>query len=280
MSRIMKDLPRGTSVIDTTSGPTNIHVMGKGPMIIVVHGGPGFDHRYMVSALEFLQDHRTLIFYDQPGCGDTPVEETGATIPSLGHHLAALAEQLVEKNNFGLICHSWGSLIAAAACHELQQKGLGKIREGILINPTPLNRGGYEICRSNLLSRVPPETLVKAEKMVGSGVDGDGIMDMMLPYYYHQKPSSPLPTFPFRLNTYLAVNAALDDFDYSDNLACFQKMSVVHGESDFTTLELIDELIESTESLLTMPECGHFPFFEEKELFQKLVLQCLNVGVA
>src|ERR1700730_1702506 len=43
--------------------------IGQGPPIIVLHGGPDFDHRYLLPDLDRLADAFRLIYYDQRGRG-------------------------------------------------------------------------------------------------------------------------------------------------------------------------------------------------------------------
>jgi proline iminopeptidase len=44
-------------------------VVGQGTAIIVLHGGPDFDHSYLVPDLDRLSDSFHLIYYDQRGRG-------------------------------------------------------------------------------------------------------------------------------------------------------------------------------------------------------------------
>jgi proline iminopeptidase len=39
-------------------------VVGAGPTIIVLHGGPDFDHRYLLPDMDRLADSFRLIYYD------------------------------------------------------------------------------------------------------------------------------------------------------------------------------------------------------------------------
>jgi len=83
--------------------------VGKGPPLIVVHGGPGLTHNYLFTA-EF-GAHNRAIFYDQRGCG----QSTGAIEP-------LTMEQFVKdldavRTHFGyekvaLLGHSWGGFLA------------------------------------------------------------------------------------------------------------------------------------------------------------------------
>src|SRR5262245_3558437 len=42
---------------------------GRGQPIIVLHGGPDFDHRYLVPDMDRLSDSYRLVYYDQRGRG-------------------------------------------------------------------------------------------------------------------------------------------------------------------------------------------------------------------
>jgi proline iminopeptidase len=43
--------------------------IGSGPPIIVVHGGPDFDHAYLLPELDRLAGRARLVYYDQRGRG-------------------------------------------------------------------------------------------------------------------------------------------------------------------------------------------------------------------
>jgi proline iminopeptidase len=43
--------------------------VGEGPPILVLHGGPDFDHAYLLPELDRLADSFRLLYYDQRGRG-------------------------------------------------------------------------------------------------------------------------------------------------------------------------------------------------------------------
>ena len=49
---------------------------GSGPAAVVLHGGPGADHGYLLPGFDALATGRTLIYYDQRGGGQSPVDRT------------------------------------------------------------------------------------------------------------------------------------------------------------------------------------------------------------
>src|ERR1700722_14217741 len=83
----------------------------SGLPLIVVNGGPGFDHTYLhtSTAWNALQGHRQIIFYDQRGTGRSLGDHKGQTF-TLKDQIADL-EALRAHLGFeriDLMGHSWG----------------------------------------------------------------------------------------------------------------------------------------------------------------------------
>lgn len=85
---------------------------GVGIPLLILHGGPGSSHNYL-EPLERLANERTIIFYDQLGCGksdrpnDTSLWQRNRFIEELGQIRKAL--KLEQVHLFG---HSWGAMLA------------------------------------------------------------------------------------------------------------------------------------------------------------------------
>ncbi|HEY8105354.1 MAG TPA: hypothetical protein VIE46_04555, partial [Gemmatimonadales bacterium] len=47
--------------------------VGQGPPAVVLHGGPGADHGYLLPGFDALANRRELVYYDQRGGGRSPV---------------------------------------------------------------------------------------------------------------------------------------------------------------------------------------------------------------
>lgn len=83
------------------------------PLVVVLHGGPGGDHRSLL-ALERLNETHRVLFYDQRGAGlseRVPPDRLGVR-----DHLADL-DALIAAHGQGsvaLIGHSWGAMLATA----------------------------------------------------------------------------------------------------------------------------------------------------------------------
>src|SRR5687767_7136388 len=93
-------------MIATPTGPTFVRVVGEGPPTLVVHGGPGFDQRYLAAGgLEGLARRRTLVFYDQPGCGATPDPPAPPTAEGTFRHFAEVVAAVWTDEPVSVVAH-------------------------------------------------------------------------------------------------------------------------------------------------------------------------------
>src|SRR6516164_8900363 len=46
--------------------------VGSGPLVVVLHGGPGASHDYLLPQYDLLASGRELFYYDQRGGGQSP----------------------------------------------------------------------------------------------------------------------------------------------------------------------------------------------------------------
>src|SRR4051794_25643331 len=89
---------------------------GGGPApLIVLHGGPGANHLYLL-ALEDLARDRPVVFYDQLGCGNsTHLPDRGAdfwTVDLFVRERAALIAPLGIGGRSPVLGQSWGGFLA------------------------------------------------------------------------------------------------------------------------------------------------------------------------
>ena len=84
----------------------------EGTPIIIIHGGPGASHDYLLP-LEELSDKRPVIFYDQLGCGksDNPGDVSLWTIERYVEELDLLCKNLNYKE-YHILGQSWGGTLA------------------------------------------------------------------------------------------------------------------------------------------------------------------------
>src|SRR5215216_5977120 len=86
---------------------------GNGQPIVVLHGGPDFDHTYLLPELDRLSDAYRLIYYDQRGRGRSTkgVQPEDVTIQSDVEDLERL-RVCFQLETVALLGHSWGGILA------------------------------------------------------------------------------------------------------------------------------------------------------------------------
>ena len=84
------------------------------PVVIVVHGGPGWDYRSLLP-LKNLSDEFYVVFYDQRGTGLSPrVEPETLTLESSLRDLDSILEHFANGKKANLVGHSWGAMLVSA----------------------------------------------------------------------------------------------------------------------------------------------------------------------
>ncbi len=85
------------------------------PPLVILHGGPGFPHDYCLPMTALCEDGRTVIHYDQIGCGrssllpDAPAEFWNVDL--FVAELRNLVDYFGIQDGFHLLGQSWGGML-------------------------------------------------------------------------------------------------------------------------------------------------------------------------
>ena len=107
--------------------------IGSGPPVVVLHGGPGAHHDYLLPGFDALARGRELIYYDQRGGGRSPVARE---VPVGWQDQVADLEVLRihwELDRLTLAGYSWGGLLAELYAIEHPQR----VERLALVSPAP-----------------------------------------------------------------------------------------------------------------------------------------------
>ena len=86
--------------------------VGAGPLVVVLHGGPGAHHDYLLPQFDRLATGREFFYYDQRGGGQSPVDRT--TPVGWHEHVGDLdaVRSHLGGDRLTILGYSWGALLA------------------------------------------------------------------------------------------------------------------------------------------------------------------------
>jgi len=83
------------------------------PTLVVVHGGPGQDYRYLLPLRAFSDEYQ-VVFYDQRGTGLSPrVNPSELTLQSSIDDLDRIINYYAPGEQVNILGHSWGAMLAS-----------------------------------------------------------------------------------------------------------------------------------------------------------------------
>jgi proline iminopeptidase len=99
-------------------------------MLVIVHGGPGSDYRYLLNCKEFANHGYYVVFYDQRGSGlSKRHNKNEISIQLMIDDLDAVIEHYRSSpgQKIFLLGHSWGAILATAYINQFPTKIRGVI---------------------------------------------------------------------------------------------------------------------------------------------------------
>jgi proline iminopeptidase len=112
---------------------------GPGDTVVVLHGGWGAEHSYLVSPLSRLGDRYRMVLYDQRGSLRTPAPDSTIRLPRLVDDLEHLRESL-GLERVTLVAHSMGGALAYAYLSRYPDRVRGLVLVGA-VHPAPFGQG-------------------------------------------------------------------------------------------------------------------------------------------
>jgi proline iminopeptidase len=256
--------------------------VGSGPPTVVLHGGPGAHHDYLLPGFDALARGRELIYYDQRGGGRSPVSrETPVGWREQVADLEAL-RQAWGLEQLTLAGYSWGGLLALLYATEYP----AQVERLALVSPAPPWRKARQEFERRFSERnLAPELQRQRTELRESGLRerdpaayAQRLFELSVAAYFHD-PERARDLTPFRVagRTQQEVWASLADFDLRPALARLAIPAVVlHGRSDpipIDTARALAELLKA--EFHPLLNCGHVPYVEAFEEFVSVLDQFL-----
>ena len=260
-----------------------------GRPILVLHGGPGAEHDYLLPQMLALGDTgRELVFYDQRGGGRSRTDDrTPITWQTQVEDLALVARELELDPGEGLtvVGYSWGALLAMLYSIEAAAGRVApRVARLALIDPAPVTRAFRERFEKEFAARqAGPVVRELREALAASGLkesDPEAYRQRSFELSvagYFADPRRARDLTPFRVvgRVQQSIWESLGDFDLTgpgqlDSVGI--PSVVIHGRQDPIPLESSEAAAASLRCpLVVLENCGHVPYVEQPDqLFSAL----------
>jgi proline iminopeptidase len=259
----------------------NVEELGSGFPMIVLHGGPGLDHRMFRPYLDPLALKYRLLYVDERGQGRSErVDPATLSLDRFARDVELLAQAL-RLDRFALLGHSFGAIIATYHAVEL-----GTAEAYIISGGTDESNAMLADVEASLEAMgeagEPIAASWEQEKTVQTEAQLKRLMRVQMPFHFHRKPPrgylEETAGSPGVLRHF--ANVGYGDFDYRPKLGRVANPTlVVVGEHDRTTTpraaRVLHEGIAGSE-LAIVPEAGHMSFVEQTDVYLDAVRGFLN----
>jgi proline iminopeptidase len=155
--------------------------------ILLLNGGPGGTHEYFQCFENFLpQEGLEFIYYDQLGCGnsDNPDDTAYWDLNRFVEEVEQVRTALnIDKNNFYLLGHSWGGILAMQYALKYQSN-----LKGLVISNMMSSCPDYDKYAENVLSKqFDPVVLDSVMAMEKRGdFNNTNYMGLLVPNFYEK----------------------------------------------------------------------------------------------
>jgi proline iminopeptidase len=301
----------GTSVLKIEEGYVDARgvfiyykSLGSGPPLILLHGGPGGSHDYLLPYLVPLARGNRLVFIDERGSGksrklENPIEYT---VENMAEDVEAVRKAL-RLGKISLLGHSFGGALAQAYALKYQ-KNLSHL---LLCSTFHSTKQLNEAFRT-MKAKMSPDLRERIEKLEAAGLYGRGkdyeknrySSEYMVaawgegyfPYLYGNHPDPNFDPNAFGIIAWdvyremwgshgeFVVDGSLTSVEYADRLPSIKVPTLITvGDHDLNSplAREMNTLIPGSR-LVVLPKSGHQTFEDQPRLFIEAVQSFLRAA--
>ena len=182
MQFIPIETPKGTFKVWTKRFGNNPKIK-----VLLLNGGPGATHEYFECFESFLPaEGIEFIYYDQLGCGnsDDPKEVSMWDLPRYVEEVEQVRKALnLDKDNFYLLGHSWGGILAMEYALKYQSNMKGLIISNMMSDAVAYGKYADEV----LAKQMDPEVLKELRAIEAkSDFSNPRYMELLMPNFYEK----------------------------------------------------------------------------------------------
>jgi proline iminopeptidase len=263
--------------------------IGEGQPILILHGGPDFDHTYLLPDLDRLSDSLRLIYYDQRGRGKSArdVQPDDVTMQTEVEDLENV-RKFCGLESVALLGHSWGALLAL----EYAIRYANRVSHLIILNTAPVSHEDYLLLRKSRREKTPAdieELKIRSKDVKYQEGDPDTVADY---YRVHFRSTIRQPNHleqvirslraSFTKEGILKARAIekrlyeetwfVDEYNLVPRLKELDIPTlVIHGDYDFVPVECSAHIAQAIPDsrFVLLKDTGHFSYIESTNEVRK-----------
>jgi proline iminopeptidase len=296
-------LPIQEGLVDTGGVVVYYKTVGQGDPLVIVHGGPGASHDYLLPNLYALARTHKLVFIDERGSGRSPRLPDPAlyTVENMAEDVEAV-RQALGLGRISLLGHSYGGVVVEAYALKYQQNLSHLILGSTFASTQALNKA-----LARMKEQMPAADRARLDALEKAGLFGKGQPwergrypeeyanlawgPGYYPFLYGERPDANY--VPSAGNTTLSwelyrqmwgshgefvVDGNLVSVEYLDQLSAIRVPTLIlvgdHDQSDPAMSKEMQARIAGSQ-LVVLPNSGHMTFVDQPEAFQKAVNEFL-----
>ena len=265
--------PRESGLTKTTRVPlywARYGPAGKDPLVIL-HGGPGADHEYLLPQMLHLAEKHDVLFYDQRGGGRSRTnDQEPVTWQVHVDDLSAIAKEFA-LDPLLVVGYSWGGLLATLYTLEAVESPVDRL---VLIDPAPFARR-YRMQFENefrkrqqspAIQKMRAELEASGQRETDPGAYRQRLFELSVAgYFAHPENARNLTPFRVIARTQQTVWDSLGDYDLFPGLHEIHCPAlIVHGRDDpIPVASSIEGAEQMKAQLVLLDDCGHVPYVEQ-----------------
>ena len=292
-------MPINEALVDNGGVILYVKTVGRGPPLVVVHGGPGASHDYLLPSLYRLASSYRLVFIDERGSGRSPRLEDPKqyTVEKMADDVEAVRAAL-QLGKIALLGHSFGGVIVQAYAFKYQANLSHLILASTFSSTRELNEA-----LGRMKQAMPADRRARLEALEKAGLFGKGEiwehgrytdeyakLAWGVGYFPALYGARPEPNYdPVDGNTKnswelyremwgshgeFVVDGNLKEVEWVDRLAEIKVPTLIlvgdHDQSDPAMSREMNAKIAGSK-LVVLPDSGHMTFVDQPELFIRAI---------
>lgn len=288
--------------VNTPKGTFNVWTKryGNNPKIklLLLQGGPGCTHEYWECMESFLPaEGIEFIYYDQLGTGfsDNPKDTAMWDLPRYVEEVEQVRRALgLNRDNFYLLGHSWGGILAMEYALKYQDQLKGLIISNMMASAPEYGRYADEV----LAKQMAPKVLDTIRMIEAKGdFDNPKYMELLLPNFYavhicrlpvEQWPAAMVRSFD-NINQSLyvtmqgpsefGVSGKLEHWDVKSQLSAIRVPTLVVGAThDTMDPEHMKQMAATVQKgrFLLCPNGSHMCMWDDQRTYMNGLISFIN----